>query len=282
MAAGVVAMFTLSGFADEISSDLDEQLDVLERLGIGYLELRGVWDTNVLDLSDAQVREIKAAFAARHMRVSAIGSPIGKIKITDPFEPHLEAFKRAVMLAEYFGTPYIRLFSFFVPEGQAEAYRDEVMRRMEAFLEAAVSHPVTLLHENERHIYGDIPSRCADIMRTFDTPRLRFTFDPANFVQCGVRPFTEGYPLLKDYIAYLHVKDAIMASGQVVPAGEGDGELEPLLRTLVALGYDGFASLEPHLSMAGDFRGYSGPQLFTVAAEAFRKLMGQVGAQERR
>jgi len=275
-------MFTLSGFADEISADLNEQLDVLEKLGIGYLEFRGVWNTGVLDLTDEQVRDAKKALDGRGIKVSAIGSPIGKIKIDDPFEPHLRSFARAVMLAEYFETPYIRLFSFFVPEGEAEAHRDEVMRRMEALLEAAMGHPVTLLHENERHIYGDIPSRCADLMKTFDTPRLRFTFDPANFVLCGVHPFTDGWDLLKDYTVYLHIKDALMGPGQVVPAGQGDGELRPLMNALVASGYDGFASLEPHLSMAGDFRGFSGPELFGVAAEAFRKLMGELGAQERR
>jgi 3-dehydroshikimate dehydratase len=279
-------MFTLSGFADEISADLNEQLDTLERLGIGYLELRGVWNSNVLDLSDQQVRDVKKALDARHIKVSAIGSPIGKINITDPFAPHLIAFARAVMLAEYFETPYIRIFSFFVPEGEAAAHRDEVMRRMEGLLEAARGHPVTLLHENERHIYGDVPERCADLMRTFDTPRLRFTFDPANFVLCGVQPFTDGYELLKDYTVYLHIKDALRPdvgreSGQVVPAGQGDGELRPLLQALIASGYDGFASLEPHLAMAGEFSGFSGPALFTVAAEAFRGLMSEMGAQER-
>ncbi|NLT73994.1 MAG: sugar phosphate isomerase/epimerase [Chloroflexi bacterium] len=274
-------MFTLSGFADEISADLDEQLDVLQSLGIGHLELRGVWGTGVLDLTDEQVKRVKRTLDDRGVRVSAIGSPIGKIGVTDPFEPHLVAFRRAVMLAEYFETPYIRMFSFFVPEGQADAHRDGVMRRLDALLEASMSHPVVLLHENERHIYGDIPSRCADIMRTFDSPRLRFTFDPANFVMCGVHPYSEGYELLKDYIVYLHIKDALMSPGQVVPAGQGDGELEPLMRSLVEAGYDGFASLEPHLSVAGEFSGFSGPENFEVATRALRSLMTQIGAQER-
>lgn len=275
-------MFILSGFADEISADLQEQLDLLTQIEVRNLELRGVWNTGVLDLSDEQVRTIKQALDARGIGVSAIGSPIGKIQIDDPFEPHLEAFRRAIALAEYFETPYIRMFSFFVPEGQADAHRDEVMRRIEALLEAAQGHPVTLLHENERHIYGDIPRRCRDLMETFDTPRFRFTFDPANFVLCDVHPFTDGYELLKDYIEYLHIKDALMEEGQVVPAGQGDGEIEPLLRALVTRGYDGYASLEPHLSMAGEFRGFSGPELFAVATEAFRGLLDKVGAEERR
>ncbi|MGI6368407.1 MAG: sugar phosphate isomerase/epimerase family protein [Anaerolineae bacterium] len=275
-------MFQLSGFADEISADLNEQLDVLERLGIRFLEFRGVWNTGVLDLSDEQVRQVKAALDSRGIGISAIGSPIGKIRIDDPFEPHLKAFERAVMLAEYFQTPYIRLFSFFVPEGEAEAHRDEVMRRIEALLEASMGHPVTLLHENERHIYGDVPSRCLDLLKTFDTPRLRFTFDPANFVLCGVRPFTDGYELLRPYTEYLHIKDALREEGRVVPAGEGDGELAELVRALVNSDFDGFASLEPHLRMAGDFRGDSGPELFEVATTAFRKLMNELGATERR
>jgi len=273
-------MFTLSGFADEISSDLDEQLDLLSRLEIGYLELRGVWNKGVLDLSDEQVRTVKLALKAKGIGVSAIGSPIGKIGIEDPFEPHLDAFRRAIDLAEYLEAPYIRMFSFFVPEGEADDYRPQVLERLEVLLDEVKGHDVVLLHENERHIYGDIPRRCADLMETLGSSQFKMIFDPANFVMCGVRPFTEGYDKLKDYIVYLHIKDGLMADQQVVPAGQGDGEVRELLIALVAEGYDGFASLEPHLAHAGEFRGFSGPDLFSVAAEAFRGLLIETGAQE--
>jgi len=271
-------MFTLSGFADEISPDLEAQLDTLNSLDIRYLELRGVWGKNVLELTDEEVEEIKGALEARGIRVSAIGSPIGKIQIDDPFPPHLEAFRRAIELAERFECPYIRMFSFFVPEGQADAHRAEVMDRLAKLLEVAEGHPVILLHENERHIYGDTPERCRDIMETLGSSRFRMTFDPANFVLCGVRPFTDAYPLLKDYIAYLHIKDAIMGEGRIVPAGQGDGEVKEVLRALHQRGYDGFASLEPHLAVAGEFSGFSGPERFGVAAQALRGLLGEIGA----
>lgn len=271
-------MFTLSGFADEISENLDVQLDVLEELGIRYLEFRGVWGKNVLALDDKEIERVKEALDARGIGVSAIGSPIGKIQIDDPFAPHLEHFRRAVELAEWLGAPYIRMFSFFVPEGQADDFRAEVMERLEALLAAAQGHDVTLVHENERHIYGDIPRRCRDILETFDSPQLRMTFDPANFVLCGVHPVSDGYELLKDYIDYLHIKDALMDEGQVVPAGQGDGELRELLRRLQQSGFDGFASLEPHLAMAGDYRGFSGPDQFKVATGAFKGLLDEIEA----
>jgi len=274
-------MFTLSGFADEISPDLTVQLDVLERLGIRYLELRGVWNKNVLALDDREIKTVKTELGKRGIRVSAIGSPIGKIKIDDPFGPHLKDFRRAIDIAEYLDCPYVRIFSFYVPEGEADAYRPQVMDRLAALLDEAEGHAVTLLHENERHIYGDIPRRCLDLLEGLDSPQLRMTFDPANFVLCGVRPFSEGYALLKDYIAYLHIKDARMAEQEVTPAGEGDGELPALLRALVASGYDGFASLEPHLAHAGAFSGFSGPELFGVAAQALRRVIQEAGGQER-
>ena len=50
------------------------------------------------------------------MGISAIGSPIGKVKITDPFEPHMERFRKAVKLAEFFESPFIRIFSFYPPD----------------------------------------------------------------------------------------------------------------------------------------------------------------------
>lgn len=273
-------MFVLSGFADEIADDLNVQLDVLQQLGIGHLELRGVWGKGVLALTDSEALAVRDALRAREMGVSAIGSPIGKIGIDDPFEPHLADFRRALALAELFECPYIRLFSFFVPEGAADDYRTPVMARMSALLEEAQGHPVVLLHENERHIYGDIPRRCRDLLETLASPQFRMTFDPANFVMCDVHPFSEGYELLKDYVDYVHIKDGLMAARQVVPAGQGEGEVRELLSALMARGYDGFLSLEPHLAQAGEFRGFSGPELFGVAANALREVMRELGAQE--
>jgi len=267
-------MWTLTAFADEISPDLSVQLDTLADESIRYLEFRGVWSKNVLDLSDPEIETVKATLEKRGVRVSSIGSPIGKIPIADDFSPHLDRFQRALQIARVLEAPYIRIFSFFIPAGEDPArYRDEVLERMSRLARAAEGSGVTLLHENEKEIYGDIPARCLDILTQVNSPILRAAWDPANFVQCGVRPHTEGYAALRPFIVYVHVKDALLDSGQVVPAGQGDGEVRETIAALRASGYDGFFSLEPHLAAAGRFSGFSGPDLFRVAARAFKDLL---------
>jgi sugar phosphate isomerase/epimerase len=271
-------MWTLSGFADEIDPDLQVQCETLNGLGIGYLEFRSAWGINVLDLDDERLEAARRILGTGHLAVSSVGSPIGKIAITADFEPHLVRFERALHVARVLGAPYIRLFSFFIPKGQDPSrYRDEVLSRMAALAAAAKGHDVVLLHENEKNIYGDNPQRCQDIVESVGSSQLRLLWDPANFVQCGVRPFTEGYASLRPYLDYLHVKDAVMDTGAVVPAGQGDGELSATLATLAADGFDGFFSMEPHLGATGTMGGFSGTDLFTAATRAFTQMLDAQG-----
>jgi sugar phosphate isomerase/epimerase len=269
--------FTLSAFGDEIAADLAEQLDVMQREGIPALEFRAAWGTNILDLSDEQVRQAKGLLDERGMHVSAVGSPIGKMKITDDFGAHLQRFRRALAVAEMLDAPRIRIFSFFIPAGEEAArYRTAVMDRMLMLTQLAEEASVTLWHENEKEIYGDIATRCADIHTTIRSPHLRAAFDPANFIQCGVRPMDEAWPLLADVSTHIHIKDAMLADGHVVPAGEGDGQVKELLQALVARNYRGYLTLEPHLKAAGPFGGFSGPDLFHTAVEALKGLLKDV------
>ncbi|NLT43376.1 MAG: sugar phosphate isomerase/epimerase [Anaerolineae bacterium] len=270
-------MFVLSGFGDEISAELDLQLDALLRMGINHLELRGVWGKNVLDFSDDEVGTIRAALTRRGMSVSAVGSPIGKVPIDAPLEPHLDDLRRILEIAHGLGTSFVRVFSFYVRPGEADQHRNEVLRRMEAMVRVAEGSDVMLLHENEKDIYGDTPERCADILRTLDSPRLRGIFDPANFVQVGVgAPFDLGWPLLGDYVVYAHIKDALLESGRVVPAGQGDGQVKKVLQALKDRGEPCFLSLEPHLVFAGASQGFSGEDMFRQAVDALRGLLTEL------
>jgi sugar phosphate isomerase/epimerase len=268
-------MWTLTGFADEISPELEEQLDTLAQESISYMELRSVWNTNVLDLTDEEVYRVKSTAAERGIGISSIGSPIGKVPITDPFGPHLERFRRALHAAHLMEAPYVRVFSFFIPEGQEPGhFREEVIERMGILAGEAEESGVTLLHENEKEIYGDVPSRCVDILAGVASRALWATWDAANFVQCGVgHPHEEGYESLRPYIEYVHVKDALSGSGKVVPAGEGNGQLPETLSALRASGFDGFFSLEPHLASTGTYSGFSGPELFRKAARTFKEVL---------
>ncbi len=276
-------MIRLSAFADEISADLDEQIAVLQGENINYLDLRSVNGINVLDLTDQQVLTIKNTLHKQNIAVACIASPLGKVSITSPFEQTLTKLQRAIELANIFQTSFIRIFSFYPPALTAEdaesdefvdpsEWRDEVLKRLRIMTVQARSASVTLLHENEKDIYGDSIARCVDLFKNIVEPHVGAAFDPANFIQCSQTPFPDAYKALRSEIRYVHVKDA-HADGTVVAAGEGEAHWPEILQHLHKQGYDGFFALEPHLALSGQFRGFSGPERFQHASQTFQKLL---------
>jgi sugar phosphate isomerase/epimerase len=271
-------MWTLSGFVDEISDDFAEQCQVASGLGLRYVEVRSAWGTNILDLDDSQLATVRETLDGYGLKVSSIGSPIGKISIDDEFPPHLKRMQHAVEVAKALEAHHIRVFSFFIPEGtDPDSRRDEVLTRMSALAEAAADSDVILAHENEKEIYGDIPRRCLDIVTSVSSPKLQLAWDPANFVQVGVRPFSEGYAMLRPHVVTIQIKDALLSDGTVVVAGAGDGEVPETVRALRADGFDGFFSLEPHLGEYTAFGALSGPELFTQSWKAFTDILTSEG-----
>ena len=266
-------MLKLSAFADEISPDLDEQIRVCRDNGVSLIELRGVNGQNVMDFDDALCATVRSKLKAAGMGLSAIGSPIGKISITDQWDAHFEKFKKAVRLAEFFEAPMVRVFSFYPPAGEETMYahRDEVMRRMTAMADYVENKQVLLALENERHLYGEMGKECLDILKTVDSPKLRNCFDFANFVQAGQNPLC-CWDMLKPYLVHIHVKDARFDGGGVTPAGQGDGSIARLLEEAWKSGYRGILTLEPHLAHAGQFFGFTGPALFKVAVDALKTI----------
>ena len=271
-------MWTLSGFSDEIDHDFATQCEVVSGLGLKYIEIRSAWGTNILDLDGDQLVEIQRLLAEHGLQVSSIGSPIGKIKITDDFGPHLERMRHATDVARLLQAPYLRLFSFFVPEGDdPDDHRDEVVSRLRAIADVAEQAGVIAVHENEKEIFGDIPRRCLDIVTSVDSPNLKLAWDPANFVQCGVKPFSEGYADLRPHTVYIQIKDALFADSSVVVAGAGDGEVPETIRALREDGFDGFFSLEPHLGTQNTLGGFSGVDLWIGAHTAFTDILRSEG-----
>ncbi len=266
-------MLKLAAFADEISPNLDDQIRVCQKNHVTHLELRSVNGVNVLNFDGGMRNDIRAKLADNGMGVVSIGSPIGKVKIDEPWEQHFDRFKITVDAAEFFQAPLIRLFSYYPPEGgDIRKHRDEVIRRFQQKVDYVKSHPsVTLAHENERHIYGEMGPECLDLMKTINSARLRMAFDFANFVQAGQKPL-DCWPDLKPYTVHIHIKDALWGSGKVMPAGKGDGQLAPILKDAWDSGYRGSLSLEPHLAAHEQFGGFSGEQLFNVAADALHEL----------
>jgi len=284
-------MFILSAFADEISPDPREQVAVLKACGVRHIEFRSIHGTNVLALTDAQVREFKTLLDGEGFKLSAIGSPVGKVAIDSPFEPHLDKLKRAIELCGLLDTPNIRVFSYYPPGNDPKfdpanwpAHRDEVIRRMRAKAEIAAAAGVTLFHENEHRIYGDSPDRVLDIMAGVDHPALRAAYDAANYAYGGFDPVA-GWEKTKAYTAHFHIKDWKLGGPSAghdhgVLAGSGDGNIAHSTRDATARGYHGFAVMEPHLRGGGPTGGVTGPDLFPVAVEAFRTILRDCGGRE--
>lgn len=278
----------LTGFGDEIDPLLDIQMQVMEKLHMNHIEMRGVDGKGIERYSEGEAKELKRRLADRGFSLSAIGSPIGKIRITDDFAAHMELFQHTVQIAHIMETPNIRMFSFYGPEEKnpgkrwTSLWRDEVMERLGQFVDYAAANDVILLHENEKGIYGEMAEDCLDILKQFAGEHFKAVFDFANFVQAG-QDTLEAYEQLKPYIAYIHVKDALFKDGSVVPAGEGDGNVEEILGRLKADGYSGYLSIEPHLS---EFTGFAslerggriggkltGEEAFTLAHDSLMRIL---------
>jgi sugar phosphate isomerase/epimerase len=269
----------LSGFGDEIDADPRVQVAVLQALGANHIDVRSAWGTNIVQMSDEQLSELAVLFSGKKMGVSAIASPIGKVDAELPVEHEVERLRRVITAAQALSAKYIRIFSFYYEGRDADDVRDDVITRMRALAETAEEAGVILLHENEKDIFGDIPSRVLDIIETVNSPALRVCWDAANFVQVGIKPFDEAYSMLRPHLEYLHVKDALFADASVVPAGEGDGQIQQTINALRDSGYAGFVSLEPHLTGAFGLGGFSGPTNFGLAARAFACVVKNAGVE---
>lgn len=249
----------ISGFSDEIAESTRAQFEALNKFGIKYFEPRGIDGKNISKLTEEEMYGLKALMDEYGIKASSIGSPIGKIKVTEDFEEHLEVLKNVVKAAKILETRYIRVFSFYhgTEAEWTKEERLEVFKRMRIMVDYARDQDVILLHENEKDIYGDTADRCLELMKEFYGPNFKAIFDPANFVQAG-EDTKNAYDVMKPYIGYMHIKDARKAEGDVMPAGVGDGNVEYILCDLFASGYDGFLSLEPHL---GKFKGLADLEL---------------------
>lgn len=271
-------MIRLSAFADEISADLNEQIAVLQSENVRFIDLRGVWNTNVVELSDQQLSDIKKALDAAGIGVAAIASPIGKVPIDSSFDEHLTQFERAITAARALSSSYIRIFSFYPPASTQTAapdpasYRAEVLRRLREMTARARAAGVILVHENEKGIYGDTIARYVDLFKSIDDPHFRSALDPANYLQCDQVPYPDAYEATKPWLEYVHVKD-VRADGALVVAGAGESHWPQILQRLRQDGYDGFLALEPHLAMSAQYQGFSGPDLFRQASQALQKLL---------
>lgn len=241
----------ISGFADEISQNFEKQLRTVTELGMHYISLRSAEGKGIADYTEGEVREKLLPLLKEYgVKVSSIGSPIGKVEIDDEegFKKQKEQLEELCRICKLLSCKYIRVFSFFMPkDGNPEDYREKVIEKLREFVEIAGKHEIILLHENEKEIYGDTGKRCRELLDAVRSPYLRAAFDFANFVQCQ-EDAEECWNLLAPDIEYIHIKDALFENQINVVCGTGDGKVKKLLkRAIYEEGYQGFLTLEPHL-----------------------------------
>lgn len=268
----------LSAFADEISPDLDVQIATLKRLGVQGLDLRSVQGKNVLDLTDAELDEVATKCAENGLHVQAIGSPVNKVPLTGSNQPlEIDKMERAIHAAQRTGTQVIRIFSPEVPKADYSNAWMAVEAWMAEQIFMAEQAGITLVHENDGTFYGAYPEGSKRLFERFGSPTFRAAFDFANTVLIGYRAMDDWFPWLLPHLHTLHIKDAIESEKKIVPAGEGDGQMVETLKWLLEQGWSGPLTIEPHLSSAGKFGGFSGEQLFEEAANALRKVVSEAG-----
>jgi len=276
-------MITLSAFADEISPDLSEAIGVLKEKGLGTLDLRGMAGVNVMKFTPEHAKAAKAVLKREGMAVGSIATPIGKVDITDAFEPQVGQMMKAVELAQAFGSRFIRVFSFYMPKGgePPKKWRKDVLDRMGKLMDLVKVKDVTVVLENEEGLYGDTIERCVDVITSLKDPRLKLAWDPCNEIILGERPYSDTYATARKHLSYVHVKDWNRDRKEMVPAGQGSAEWDKTMGALKGDGWAGIMALEPHLSAAGKFSGFTGPALFGEAHAALTGLLKQAGIEYR-
>jgi branched-chain amino acid aminotransferase len=261
----------VSAFADEIASDLGVQLTVLERHGIGHVDLRAVGGGNVIELDDAQAIALRDELRAHGLSVATIASPIGK----EPGDADPAVLRRrmirAAAVAHLHGTDLVRVFGFYPPDDGGD-WREASLRSLRLLASCAREARVTLLLENEVGTAADSIERATELLASLADDHVRAAFDPANALRCGDQPYPDGYARVRPWLGQVHVKD-LDEDGRVVPSGYGAADWAGLLGALRRDGYGGLISLEPHLLRAGRRGGFTGPTLFGEAHRAFQALV---------
>lgn len=272
--------FLLTGFADEINPDIDLQIETMVRLRVSGLDLRSVDGVNVLNLSDEKLKEVSDKLKAKNLMVSCIGSPVNKVPYSQAGQgEELEKLRKACHAAKLVGTDKIRLFTPEVPSTFGDGFTSLVLRWMEEQVKLAEDEGVILLHENDGVFWGAYPENAKVLFHELGGPHFQAAFDFANTVLIGFQPMRDWFPWLRPYLHTLHIKDAIRDGQKVVPAGQGDGQIEETIRYLLTDGWRGPFTIEPHLQAAGPFGGFSGPELFGVAVDSFRAVLGRISGE---
>lgn len=293
---------------------------MLRALGMSYYSLRfvdaGDGIKNVMKLSDGEIQRLQELHEQFEVRVSSIGSPIGKVKLLDeddgtrnvfiPFDRYLkEDVARAIEVAKAFDTKLVRGFSFYPPkDADPWQYVDQAAQQLAQIADAFKAAGLFYGLEVEANLVGRNGTLLRAIRDRVDNDHLMLVFDGANIVCQGYdteETFHE-YVSMKPFLGWMHIKDYLRAPGEkwqgyvnedqlhrMVPADQGETGHERIFRDLKASlpemnaklrsqGVPGFfLDLEPHLKGGGQFGGFSGPDGFGAALRSLCRVLDYAG-----
>jgi len=253
----------LGVLTDEVSQNLTEALDWVVEQKLHHVELRMVYDKNIVNLSDEQLDNILKEVESRGLFVSGVASPLFKCAL-DPsrrvasgdmfgqeeesLEDHFNKMNRIIEIARKLKTDKIRIFSFWREE-EPDLYEEDIVHHLKKAAKIAEKENVILLLENEGSCNGGFAVEVARIVRKVNSSNLRALWDPGNEEHGGRTAFPEGYETVKDYIGHVHLKDAYIDNtgrARCIPIGSGNVRFVDQIQALEKDGYTGLFTIETH------------------------------------
>ncbi len=244
----------VSGIADEAAPELGRQLAAHRELGWNYIELRMIEGTNLTDVSDDAFAGIVDALAEADMKVSCFAAQLANWArpIDTDFSVDREELERAIPRMQKLGTSFIRCMSY--PNSTQpladDEWRRQCVARMQELARIAEGGGVTLVHENCDGWGGISPQHTLDLLADVGSEHLKLVFDTGNPIPHHQDAW-EYYEKVRDHVVYVHIKDyQVEADGseRAVFPGEGKGYVREIMKDLLARGYDGGFSIEPHIT----------------------------------
>ena len=270
--AKVNSVFQLSVISDEISQDFGHALEVAaNEFGLGFVELRGLWKKNIVNLDEKETAEAKSLLAKYDLKVTDIASPLLKVDwpgapkskyspkalsygSSYAFEQQDEVLERSIAAAKAFGTNKVRMFDFWQLEDD-KPYREAMDAKLREFADKAAKKDIILLLENEYECNSATGAQAARTLSAVPNKNFMLNWDPGNAAAAGETAFPDGYAKLpKDRIGHVHLKDVVnKPDGKFAWAAMGKGTIQFVeqFKALSRDGYRGTMSLETHWNGGG-------------------------------
>jgi L-ribulose-5-phosphate 3-epimerase len=284
--------FRISVINDEISQDFGHACEVASReFGMGWIELRGMWKKNIVNLDEKEVAEARRILEKYQLKVTDIASPLFKVdwpgapksKFSEAksfganfsLEQQDEVLDRALDMAKSFQTDRVRCFDFWRLEDQAP-YRAAINDKLRDAAGKAANKGIILVLENEMACNTATAADAAKVLSAVQTPSLMLNWDPGNAAASGEIPYPDGYNLLpKERIGHCHCKDAVKKGKKYdwAPMGGGMIDWAGQFKALKRDGYHYAVSLETH------WKGGGSPEESSRQSWAgMKKILQQAGA----